>query len=113
MFSRIVTTLGWIGLACAIGYFIFADKSRDPKAKANYEYVHQTQQILLVSGGMVIGGHLLRFLGGVVGLDSGRCKKCKKRIPKSEMFCFDHQKEIIWNSKERTRTAGITKHRLQ
>ena len=105
MFSRWMTTLGWIGLGCAIAYFIVMDKSHAPASGS--DYVHNTQTALLVSAGMVIGGHLLRMLGGMLGVGMGRCKKCGKRIAKSEMFCFNHQKEIIWESREKTRTAGL------
>jgi hypothetical protein len=104
MISLIIRTLGWFGLALALGYFMVADKIAGEEGNAIY--VHNTQQIMMISAAMIVGGYVLKFLSGVVGIGKSRCKKCGKRISKNEMFCFDHKKEAIWEAKERTRFAG-------
>lgn len=104
MLSLAVRTLGWIGFALAIGYFMISDNLSGEHG--DRAYVHTTQQILMASCGLVLGGYLLKFASGIAGAGTARCKKCGKRISKSEMFCFDHRRESIWEAQERTRYAG-------
>ena len=42
MFSMIVTAIGWLGMAFAIGYFIVMDKTKSGGA---VDYIHWTQVI--------------------------------------------------------------------
>lgn len=104
MISLIVRTMGWVGFVVGIGYFIVADKIAGEKG--NPIYVHYTQQILLISAALVIGGYILKILSGFAGVGSSRCRKCGKRIPQNAMFCFDHKREAILEAKERGRFAG-------
>ena len=101
MFSQIVRTVGWIGFAVAIGYFILADKTAGEQGSP--VYIHYTQEIFLVSAALVVGGYALKYLSGLAGVGKSRCQKCGKRVAKSEMFCFDHKKEAIWEARERSR----------
>ncbi len=91
MVSKILITLGVLGMAVALLYFVVADKSPGNDAKV----VENTKLIFLVSAALVPTGYLLRFLGNILGLGYGRCKKCGKRIERQEMFCFDHRLESI------------------
>lgn len=109
MISQIIRTLGWIGFAVAIGYFILSDKA-SVEDELNPPYIQHTRQIFMVSAGLIVAGYVLKFVSGIAGVGKSRCRKCGKRIPKSEMYCFDHRKETIWEAKERTRfTEGRTR----
>jgi hypothetical protein len=44
----------------------------------------------------------LRFLGHILGLGSGRCRKCGKRIERQEMYCFNHRLESIRQAQDRS-----------
>lgn len=105
MISTLITTLGWIGLAGALLYFIISDRSGD----ANHSYVDHTRMAMIVSAVMVVGGHILRYFGKVAGVGKGRCQKCGKRIEKTEMFCFDHRIQTIREAQDRTRYVGTKK----
>lgn len=104
MISLIVRTMGWVGLIVGIGYFMVADEIAGEKG--NPIYVHYTQQILLISAALVVGGYVLKILSGFAGVGTSRCQKCGKRIAKGAMFCFDHKREAILEAKERGRFAG-------
>ncbi|HSP07739.1 MAG TPA: hypothetical protein VLR94_11215, partial [Acidobacteriota bacterium] len=91
MFSQIIRTLGWIGFAVGIGYFILADETA--REQGNPVYIHYTQEIFLASAVLVVGGYALKYLSGVAGVGKSRCRKCGKRVATNEMFCFDHKKE--------------------
>lgn len=104
MISQILRTLGWTGFAVAIGYFIVADKIAGEEG--NPIYIHYTQQIFMASAALIIGGYVLKYLSGVAGVGTSRCRKCGKRVAKSEMFCYDHKKESIEEARERSRFAG-------
>lgn len=103
MISQIIRTLGWIGFAVAAGYFILADRLEADQANS---IIHTTRQIFYVSGALVIGGYVLKFLEHASGVGTSKCQKCGKRIAKNDMFCFDHKKESIWEAKERSRFSG-------
>jgi hypothetical protein len=99
MFTKILITLGILGMAGALIYFMVSDKSEGREV----EVVENTKIYFAVSAAMVPLGYILRFLGKVVGVGTSRCRKCGKRIEKQEMFCFDHSFELVQNAKERTR----------
>ena len=99
--TNIITSLGWFGFLLAAVYFIVYDRM---SGSTNVDYINNARNILIGSAGMVLLGYILKYLGTLVGVGSGRCKKCKKRIDKSEMFCFDHRREAIWQAQERARS---------
>jgi hypothetical protein len=99
MFTKILITLGIVGMAASLVYFMVADKSEGREV----EVVENTKLSFIVAAAMVPAGYILRFLGKLLGLGSSRCRKCGKRIEKQEMFCFDHSFELVQNAKERTR----------
>jgi hypothetical protein len=105
MISTLISTLGWIGLAGSLLYFIFADRS----GSGDLAYVDRTRTALIISAVMVVGGHVLRYVGKLAGVGSGHCQKCGKRIAKAEMFCFDHRLQSIREAQDRTRFAGTKK----
>ena len=73
-------------------------------------YVWQTQWILIISAGVILGGYVLRYLGQALGIGkTGRCRKCGKKIDKSEMYCFDHRRDSIWEAQEKNRLEGTGK----
>jgi hypothetical protein len=97
MFTKILITAGIIGMAVALLYFMVADKSG-----GNNQYVvDQTKMIFFGSAALIPAAYMLRFLGTILGLGSGRCKKCGKRIDRQEMFCFDHRLESIRQAQDR------------
>lgn len=104
MLSQVLRTIGFVGFALAVLYFMVADKIAGEQG--NPIYIHYTQMIMAISGALVVGGYILKFLSHVAGVGTSRCKKCGKRVAKNEMFCFDHKKEAIWEAQERTRFAG-------
>jgi hypothetical protein len=99
MFTKILITLGILGMAGALIYFMVADKSEGKEV----EVVENTKLYFVVSAAMVPAGYILRYLGKLVGVGTSRCRKCGKRIGKGEMFCFDHSFELVQEAKERTR----------
>src|SRR2546430_9029550 len=98
--TNIITTLGWFGFIVAIAYFLVYDRM---SGTTSIDYIKNTRDILYVSAALVMGGYLLKYVGTLLGMDKGRCKKCGKRIDKGEMFCFDHRREAIWRAQERGR----------
>jgi predicted nucleic acid-binding Zn ribbon protein len=98
MFTKILITAGIIGMALALGYFMFADKSPGNEEKV----VDQTKLIFFGSAALIPAAYVLRILGNILGLGSGRCKKCGKRIDRQEMFCFDHRLESIRQAQDRS-----------
>lgn len=103
-------TLGWLGILAAIVYFIIQDRGGDPAAA---HVQRTTRMILLCSVGVLASGYMLNFLGRIVGVGKGRCKKCGKRILKTEMFCFDHSVDLVQKSKERERFGDMQKQHLK
>ena len=99
MFSKILITLGIIGMAGTLVYFMVADKTEGQE----FEVVKNTKLYFVVSAALVPAGYILRFLGKIMGVGSSRCRKCGKRIAKNEMFCFDHSLQLVQDAKERTR----------
>jgi hypothetical protein len=97
MFTKLLITAGVIGMALALVYFMVADKS----GSNNLRVVDQTKLIFFGSGAVIAAAYLLRFLGNILGLGSGRCKKCGKRVERQEMFCFDHRLESIRQAQDR------------
>lgn len=105
--TNIITTIGWFGFLLGLAYFVVYDHwiSGSPDA----DYVTNTVRIWIASGALVLFGYALKFLAGVVGVGSGKCKKCGKRIDKGEMFCFDHRREQIWEAREKEHAASKRK----
>jgi hypothetical protein len=97
MFTKILITAGIIGMALALIYFMVADKS----GSNNLNVVDQTKLIFFGSAALIPAAYVLRFLGSILGLNSGRCRKCGKRIERQEMFCFDHRLESIRQAQDR------------
>ncbi len=97
MFSKILITSGVIGMALALLYFVVADKSTGN----NQQVVDNTKMIFFGSAALIPTGYVLRFLGRILGVGSGRCRKCGKRIERQEMFCFDHRLESIRQAQDR------------
>ena len=97
MFTKILITAGVIGMALALVYFMFADKTPGTEQQV----VDQTKLIFFGSAALIPAGYLLRFLGRILGLGEGRCKKCGKRVERQEMFCFDHRLEAIRQAQDR------------
>jgi predicted nucleic acid-binding Zn ribbon protein len=98
MFTKILITAGVIGMALALVYFMFTDKPPGSEQKV----VDQTKLIFFGSAALIPAAYILRFLGTILGLGSGRCKKCGKRIERQEMFCFDHRLETIRQAQDRS-----------
>jgi hypothetical protein len=99
MFTKILITLGIIGMAGALIYFMVADKTEGQEVQV----VENTKLAFMISAALVPTGYILRFLGKLFGVGSSRCRKCGKRIEKQEMFCFDHSLQLVQDAKERTR----------
>jgi hypothetical protein len=99
MFSKILITLGIIGMAAVLVYFMVADKSEGQEVVV----VKNTKLYFVIAAALVPAGYILRFLGKIMGVGSSRCRKCGKRIAKNEMFCFDHSLQLVQEAKERTR----------
>src|ERR1051325_2163614 len=101
---NLISILGW---ACLAGGLIFYFlNSGDPDHIR--DVVLQSQTIILAGGALVITGYILKFFGKKVG-QSNRCKKCGKKIDKTEMYCFDHRREAIWQAQEKHRLEGTGK----
>jgi hypothetical protein len=98
MFTKILISAGVIGMALALLYFVFADKSSGNEIQV----VDNTKMIFFGSAALIPAGYILRFLGSILGLGQSRCKKCGKRIEKQEMFCFDHRLEAIRQAQDRS-----------
>ena len=98
MFSKILITAGIVGMALALLYFVFADKS----AGNEQQVVDYTKMIFFGSAALIPAGYILRFLGHILGLGSGRCRKCGKRIERQEMYCFNHRLESIRQAQDRS-----------
>ena len=99
--TNIITTIGWFGFVLSTAYFIVYVSMG---GSANSEYIYRSRDMLISSAGLVLLGYLLKYLGGALKLGTGKCKRCGKRIDKSEMFCFDHRREAIWEAQERARS---------
>jgi hypothetical protein len=99
MFTKILITLGIIGMAGALIYFMVADKTEGREV----EVVENTKLYFVIAAALVPTGYILRFLGKFLGVGTSRCRKCGKRIEKQEMFCFDHSLQLVQDAKERTR----------
>ena len=97
MFTKILITAGILGMALALAYFMVADKS----GSNNLKVVDQTKLIFFGSAALIPAAYVLRFLGSILGVNSGRCRKCGKRIERQEMFCFDHRLESIRQAHDR------------
>lgn len=96
--TNIITTIGWFGFVLSAAYFIVYDRmsgSTDP------DYIMRSRDMLIASAGLVLLGYILKYLGSALKLGTGKCKKCGKRIDKSEMYCFDHRRDVIWQARER------------
>lgn len=109
MFSLFLKTVGCLGILAAIVFFVIQDRGGDMAMKD----VHQTRMILLWSAGILASGYVVNILGRIVGVGKGRCKKCGKRILKTEMFCFDHSVDLVMKSKERERFGDMQKQHLK
>lgn len=105
----ILSSLGWFGFAAGMIYYVIRDRYGD--AALIGEYVWQTQVMLVISAGLIIGGATLGYMQRKTGIGqaSGRCKKCNKKIHKGEMFCFDHRREAIWQAQDKHRLEGSGK----
>src|SRR3990172_4370717 len=102
MIIRIVISLGWFIFALALVYWFVSDQSGDP-ADAQ-EYVVRTKYFLTIAMGIILGGYALKYLGHMIGIGRyDRCQRCRKKIDKGEMFCFDHSRDAIWEAQERHR----------
>ncbi len=99
MFTKIMITLGIMGMAAALVYFMIADKTEGQQVQV----VENTKLYFVVAAALVPAGYILRYVGKFLGLGTSRCRKCGKRIEKQEMFCFDHSFELVQNARERTR----------
>jgi hypothetical protein len=99
--ANIITTIGWFGFLVSAVYFIVYDRM---SGSTSSEYIFRSRDMLIGSAGLVLFGYVLKYLGGVLKLGTGKCKKCGKRINKSERFCFDHSREAIWEAQERARS---------
>ncbi len=97
MFTKILITTGVIGMALALIYFVFADKS----AGNEQQVVDYTKMFFFGSAALIPAAYVLRFLGHILGVGSGRCRKCGKRIERQEMYCFDHRLESIRQAQDR------------
>lgn len=97
MFTKVLISAGVFGMAVALLYFMAADKS----AGNNQQVVDYTKMIFFGSAALIPAAYVLRFLGSILGVGSGRCKKCGKRIERQEMFCFDHRLETIRQAQDR------------
>lgn len=100
--SQVLQTLSWFGLAFALVYFVICDGMAD--APANY--VRNSRDIMFGSMILLVGGYLMKRLSPVLGVGQGRCKICRKRIEKQEMYCFDHRLQSIREAQDRTRMIG-------
>jgi hypothetical protein len=106
--SSFISGVGWLGLVTGVVYYILNDSREAP---SDITYVQTTTQILLGSAIFIAAGYVLKFLSRKSGIGSGRCKECRKRIDKREMYCFDHRRQMIWEAQERNRTDGTGKYR--
>jgi predicted nucleic acid-binding Zn ribbon protein len=97
MFTKLLISAGVFGMAAALLYFMAADKS----GGNNQQVVDYTKMIFFGSAALIPSAYVLRFLGSLLGVGSGRCKKCGKRIERQEMFCFDHRLETIRQAQDR------------
>jgi hypothetical protein len=97
MFTKILITAGVIGMALALLYFMAADINDENRQ----EVVDKTKLIFFSSAALIPAAYVLRFIGSIMGLGAGRCKKCGKRIERQEMFCFDHRLESIRQAQDR------------
>lgn len=103
--SGFVITIGWLGFAGGLIYFIVEDHSGAPALN----FVHSTQHILIISAVVVLAGYLFKYLGRSLGVGSSRCRTCGKRIDRQEMYCFDHRLETIRKAQEQNRIPGSGK----
>jgi predicted nucleic acid-binding Zn ribbon protein len=98
MFTKILITAGIIGMAVALLYFMATTKTDENRQ----EVVNQTKMIFFGSAALIPSAYVLRFLGSILGLGSGRCRKCGKRIERQEMYCFNHRLESIRQAQDRS-----------
>jgi hypothetical protein len=110
MLINLIITLGWCGVLAAIAYFIWQDHQGVAMAA---EHMKRTRQILMLSAGLVAGGYILKYLGRWTSAALSRCKKCGKRIPKTEMFCYDHSVDLVMKAKDRDRFGDLDKQHLK
>ncbi len=97
--SSVVISLGWLGFAAGLVYYIVQDRSGTP----DFRYIDITQRILIVSVALILCGYLLKYLSRKLRLSQGKCRVCGKRVSKQEMYCFDHRLETIRKAQEHAR----------
>jgi len=101
---NLISVAGWVCLAGGLIYY-FINSSDQSRIQ---ETVLRSQTIIIAGAALVILGYVLGFLGRKVG-GTNRCKKCGKKIDKTEMYCFDHRRESIWQAQEKHRLEGSGK----
>lgn len=97
--SRIVISLGWLGFAAGLIYYIAEDRSGSP----DFRYVEITQHVLVVSAALILCGYFLKYLSRFFKISQGKCRTCGKRVAGNEMYCFDHRLETIRKAQDRGR----------
>jgi len=103
---NLISVLGWISLAGGLIYY-----SLHSNDKENIEnIVVQTQTIIIAAVALIVSGYVIKIFNRKIGPGShNRCRKCGKKIDKTEMFCFDHRREAIWQAQEKYRLEGTGK----
>ena len=99
--TNIITTIGWFGFVVSAAYFLVYDRM---SGSTNPDYIFRSRDMLIASAGLVLLGYILKYLGSALKMGTGKCKRCGKRIDKSEMYCFDHRRDAIWEAQEKARS---------
>jgi hypothetical protein len=101
--GRILKLIGLAGLVFSAGYFLYFDQI---KRGESLNYIIQTRDYLLISAGLFLVGYIVSRLETKLPFSYGRCKRCGRRIKKSEMYCFDHLKKAVDEGIDRDHRTG-------
>jgi hypothetical protein len=103
--GRLLTILGLIGLLFSIGYFLYFDRT---KSGEDFDYINQTRNHFIISAILIAGGYVVGSIEKRLGARSAKCKTCGRRIPRNEIYCFDHLKDAVDRAVDRDHRTGRT-----
>lgn len=101
--GRLLTIIGLVGLIFSAAYFVYFDQTN---AGEGFDYIAQSRTCFLVSAVLVVIGYIVRIVEKKLGVGSGKCKRCGRRVEKNETFCFDHLKDTVHNAVDRDHRTG-------